>query len=347
MRQRPQSNDAPQNISTSNISRPPHRDTIKPTSTSGVNSNVEPACTPAAALQESGETVYSRGARFGGLYTDTNISSELPQILQRMYEGSYKPVHQTVESALEFILPADQLKTLLSGCLYNSPAAKAIYLYTVEHYFQYQSTVYYGLYSLCNTALMEKKVDLLVKLSDYLYYLLTGIQQCPKVRNKTVWRGMALPTDAFGNHSHFTSITWLGVNSCSKSEATANEFSLSGSINPFVMSSDTIVDDLSATKHILCRIDVREAYDVSDFSAFPYEQEVILLPGSRLTVFEETHSAGVSIIKMAQENMLPDIRIEPGTPPIKGTSSLSWKQVVFVVICGVCLLIVGRILAYI
>jgi hypothetical protein len=166
---------------------------------------------------------------------------------------------RTLEEAVEKIIlliphAMDYVKIAKKKCnqqstVLNSDESAAIYLYTME-------TV---VFSSLNDALQFEDRYALEPWFAFLKLFMTALKKLPSIK-ATLWRG--IPGDAhLVSCSHDTRI-WRRVTSCS-------------------MDFEALKVRLGE-KGTLFAIDAINGKDVSAFSAFPEEREVILMPGTRI-----------------------------------------------------------------
>jgi hypothetical protein len=103
----------------------------------------------------------------------------------------------------------------------------------------------------------------------FLKLFMNAVEKLPPIEC-TVWRGI----DADGSSMFVNNDvhTWWGVTSCSMSR--------------------NIVEPFLGQKSTLFAIDATHAKDISALSVFPEENEVILMPGTRVQAKSPSHTAG-------------------------------------------------------
>ena len=131
----------------------------------------------------------------------------------------------------------------------SSNESAAIYLYTMP----------IPLFSLFNNALRSENRQVLEPWFAFLKLFMTALKKLPSMKG-TVWRGTSNNVDP-ASCSHDTCILWP-VTSCS-------------------MNFETL-KLLLGEKGYLFAIDAINGKDISGFSAFPIEQEIILMPGTHV-----------------------------------------------------------------
>ena len=188
-----------------------------------------------------------------------NSRSELEEANQNPIDGYQDLPVLTLEKAIakialpicnvmNYVATAQQKCNKKSNLLTNDQSA-AIYLYTMPGYFS----------SRLNEALRAKDRHTLKPWFFFLKLFTSALEELPTMK-KTVWRGVA------GDNSSIFADgdvhIWWSVNSCS-------------------MDLKVIELYLGETGTVFA-IDAIHAKDISAFSTFPDEYEVILMPGTRV-----------------------------------------------------------------
>jgi hypothetical protein len=140
----------------------------------------------------------------------------------------------------------------------------AIYLYTIE----WNEGSPQSLYFIFNNALRSGHRSEKKRWSPYLKLLVTALMKFPSIEI-SVWRN--LKEDASKNYPKDKRFTWPSVTSCSRdvNEVIQCFWNLNG-------------------QNTLFNISVINGKNISAYSQFPREQEVVLLPGSRFRVTGES-----------------------------------------------------------
>jgi hypothetical protein len=175
-----------------------------------------------------------------------------------IYGYQHLPV-LTLEEATEKIIP------LFPSVVYYALEAKknckrsstsltwdesaAIYLYTMPIPF----------FSRLNEALRAEDRHALKPWFAFLKLFITALLELPSI-NKTVWRGVSGDVGSVFNDGYMH--TWWSINSCSVDISVVKQF---------LGNSGT-----------LFAIDASHGKDISMFSVFPNEKEIILMPGTRV-----------------------------------------------------------------
>ncbi|CAF3082696.1 unnamed protein product [Rotaria sp. Silwood2] len=133
----------------------------------------------------------------------------------------------------------------------------AVFLYTME-------CGENSLYQVINRALRAEDRSSLKPWFGYLKLFDTGVQKLPTVR-KNLWRGV--PTDIAKNFKKGDEFTWWTISSCS--------------------TSVNIIKDFLGSNSTLFLIEAVNGKDISRYTNFPSESEVILCPGTRLRVVSD------------------------------------------------------------
>jgi hypothetical protein len=232
---------------------------------------------------------------YGRLYAEYSPSSGCPVILTRIYGGTYNPLARCVEDSLNSFIDSSSLQTILLSARSKCATGKAIHLYSMDSPIVFNNYGYKGVYPLLNEALFTNNELLLNLLGDFLYYVIVAIQQCPVVEKTTLWRGMLLTESVLSpNYNTLQLLTWYGINSCSRKESVANEFTT------VVEMTSTQTTEHSQRQGVLCRIENCAGHDTSRYSQFQGEGEVTLLPGTKLTVLEKLYPRGMTELKLVQ-----------------------------------------------
>jgi len=146
--------------------------------------------------------------------------------------------------------------------------AAAIYLYTMPE----------SIYGKLNETLYKEDGSSLKRWFPYLKLLLTGLYKLPPCPAK-VWRGVgSVVVESFKeNNTH----TWWTITSCSKDHEFAKGF--------------------TCEKGILFCIDSVYGKDITSYSALQNEQEIILMPGTKLRVKNVDRDAnGISTVNLTE-----------------------------------------------
>jgi len=188
------------------------------------------------------------------------INNNLPQLQEANHNSifDYEDLPLlTLEEAVEKIIPfipnlMDYVATAKKkynwhSTLLTRDESAAIYLYTMSTDF----------FSRLNNALRDVNRQVLKPWLDFLKLFVTALKKLPSTK-ATVWRGVSYnATSKFVDNDVYT---WWDINSC-----TVNINIVQG----FLGESGTVF-----------AIETIHGRDVSMFSAFPDEQEVILMPGT-------------------------------------------------------------------
>ncbi|CAF1198048.1 unnamed protein product [Adineta steineri] len=188
--------------------------------------------------------------------------------LRELEETNQSPIYGyqhlpllTLEESTEKLIPlvpgvADYVSAAKKQCnrsssLLTNDESAAIYLYSMSISF----------FSCLNEALRAEKRHALKPWFLYLKLFITALEKLPSIR-KTVWRG--IPIDISSNFTDGDVHIWWSVNSCS--------------MNP------NIIQPFLGERGTLFIIETINGKDITMFSAFPVEQEIVLMPGTRLRV---------------------------------------------------------------
>jgi hypothetical protein len=190
-----------------------------------------------------------------------------------------------LEQALKPILPRiDQLDRSIQAakkyCHFPSEhglthdESAALFLYTMEGGDN-------SFYRVLNQALRSEDRAALKPWFPYLKLLDTALWKLPTVR-RNIWRGVL--GDIGPNIKKNEELTWWGVSSCS-------------------LSVDVVKDFLpSETRSTLFLIEAINGKDVSRYTNYPTEDEVLLCPGIQLRVVANAldHPGGLNIVHLAE-----------------------------------------------
>jgi hypothetical protein len=202
------------------------------------------------------ETIVIRSDRYG----NKNVS-ELQQANRSPIDGYEDQEIMPLENAVEKIVPfvrdivkyADSAKqecNRISDRLTWDESA-AIYLYTMPINF----------YSCLNKTLRAEDRSALKPWFAFLKLFMSALQKLPSSKT-TVWRAVADDMSSFPNVNN--EIIWWGVNSTSTALNVVQAF-------------------LSETGTLFA-IETIHGKNISEYSAFPVEEEVLLMPGTRVRV---------------------------------------------------------------
>ena len=126
-----------------------------------------------------------------------------------------------------------------------------------------------SLYAILNGALRNADRSQAKCMKKLIYLLLHALRKCPKSNASTLYRGVAL--DLRGEYSEGRTVTWHQASSCtSKVDLLSNPMFL-GQSGPRAIFAITLAPNSRARR-------------ISDFSAMPNEDEVLLPPNTRLKV---------------------------------------------------------------
>ncbi|CAF3008529.1 unnamed protein product [Rotaria sp. Silwood2] len=147
----------------------------------------------------------------------------------------------------------------------------AVFLYTME----WGET---SLYQVINRALRAEDRSSLKPWFGYLKLFDTAVHKLPTVR-KNLWRGVA--TDVANNFKAGDEFTWWTISSCS--------------------TSVTIIEKFLGSNSTLFLIEAVNGKDISGYTNYPGENEVILCPGTRFRVFgDPLHRPPMHIVHLQE-----------------------------------------------
>ena len=186
--------------------------------------------------------------------------------LSELQEANRSPIYGyqhlpvlTLEEAIEKIIPlvpgvVDYVSTAKKKCNRNSTLltwdeSAAIYLYSMPIPF----------FSCLNEALRAENRHALKPWFAFLKLFITALEKLPSTK-ETVWRGVSGDVGSIFDDGDVH--IWWSVNSCS-------------------MDLNVVEQYLGETGTVFA-IDAIHGKDISAFSAFPEEQEIVLMPGTRV-----------------------------------------------------------------
>ena len=229
-------------------------------------------------------------------YVDESVS-ELQQANLSPIDGYENQEIMPLENAVEKLVPfvkdiskyvdtARQKCNRTSGLLTWDESA-AIYLYTMPIKF----------FSSLNKSLRAKDRSALKPWFAFLKLFMNGLQKLPSSQIK-VWRGVAGDIGTFPNENEDT--IWWSVNSSS-----------------IVLN---VVQMFLSETSTLFAIDAIHGKNISEYSSFPEEQEVLLMPGTRVRVkSKSTHLKGSFFIIHLEEKLTVEQNSQ-GLVYVKGSS---------------------------
>ncbi|CAF0918627.1 unnamed protein product [Didymodactylos carnosus] len=187
-------------------------------------------------------------------------------------ETAITPVTEFIDNGSNNVRIANQ-RCKISSVMTKDESA-AIYLYTME------TNNTRSIYRVLNQALRSRVSASILPWYLYLKLLTTALNKLPSVKT-SVWRGV--PGNISKDYRKYTKLTWWCVTSCSASVNVIENF-LQGH-----------------THSTLFMIECSRGKAVSAYSSFSSEDEIILLPGTSLTVVAEplTH-AGIHIVHLRE-----------------------------------------------
>lgn len=214
-------------------------------------------------------------------YTDINFQTKkLPPV-----SGYWNEDLVTLEVALKRVeslfsdLPRS-IRTAKKHCTFPSPhglthdESAAVYLYTMDGDQK-------SFYKILNNALRSENRAILRVWFPFLKLFEVAIKKLPSIKG-SVWRGV--PEDVSSQFKRDQTFTWWSISSCSQSV-------------------NVIQDFLSANSNsTLFMIEVFKAKDVSSYSYYPNENEVLLTIGTELRVKGDIlqHPGGLKIVHLVQ-----------------------------------------------
>ena len=214
-------------------------------------------------------------------FADENLS-ELEEANRSPISGYENSPVLTLEKAVEKIIPlvpsvTDYVTTAKDKCnrrsvLLTSDESAAIYLYSMQTLF----------FSTLNNTLRAENRHELKPWFAFLKLFITALEKLPTSR-RTVWRGVLgkVGSEFADGDVHI----WWSINSCS-------------------MDLKVVERYLGETGTVFA-IDTIRGKDISAFSTFPEEKEIVLMPGTRVsaTCLPLTIESRFFFIHLVEENL--------------------------------------------
>jgi hypothetical protein len=212
----------------------------------------------------------------------SNTISELQEVNRNPIDGYQDLPVPTLEEAIQKITPPiprimDYVATAKKECKRNSKLltwdeSAAIYLYSMPISF----------FPCLNSALRVKNRHALKSWFAFLKLFITALEKLPSTK-KTVWRGVE--GDVGSIFADGDVHIWWSVNSCS-------------------MDLKVVESYLSDTSTVFA-IDTIHGKDISAFSTFPDEQEIVLMPGTHLRARCRSlnYQKGFFLVHLEEENL--------------------------------------------
>jgi hypothetical protein len=213
------------------------------------------------------------------------INSDLPKLQEANHNSIFDYENLpllTLEKAVEKIVPlVSQVMGYVTtakekynrrSTLLTSDESAAIYLYTMPTEF----------FSNLNIVLRDANRQVLKPWLHFLKLLITALKKLPPTKT-TVWR--AVYKDVVFTLDEDVMYTWWDITSCSKNINT---------VQPFLGDSGT-----------LFAIETIHGRDISTFSAVPDEEEVIIMPGTRVRAKAQSLNIPVHLFIFHLEEIVP------------------------------------------
>eukprot|EP00727_Mastigamoeba_balamuthi_P001160 m51a1_g11040 hypothetical protein (327) ;mRNA; r:443193-444173 len=195
------------------------------------------------------------------------------------------------------VMARPEVAELVEVCGITADEADALVLYTLEEG---------GMYAALNTALHDYYCEVDRKavqpLMGFAFYLTSCLRKLPlyrepsSSRKTTVWRGLSMPLQALrDNYVEHRDVYWSGFTSTSTRMLTALSFC--------VMSSMKNEGHVA----VLFKIDLKYGKDISAFSQFPGEGEVLLMLNDKFFVLSaprerRVFSARLWVVELAEKD---------------------------------------------
>lgn len=237
----------------------------------------------------------------------TNVDHQ-PTKVPPVYGYRTHPLLPLQQALAPLLSRIDQLgefiKIAKSECRYPSEhnltrdESASIYLYTMDWGEK-------SLYRVLNQALRVEDRSTLVPWYGYLKLFDTALRKLPNV-HKSVWRGVN--KNISQNYQDGVQLTWWHINSCSTAVKVIKAFL--GPVSTLFM------------------IEAKNGKDISAYSHFPNEKEVVLNLGTRLRVISDPlNHESMNVVHMVEltddddEELSPSINVMNNTWPKSQTAS--------------------------
>ena len=214
-------------------------------------------------------------------YTDIDIQNKKLPPIGGYWNENLVPLEtalKPIESLFNDL--SRSIKTAKKHCHFPSPhglsrdESAAIYLYTMEGGQN-------SFYKVLNDALRSENRSALKIWFPFLKLFEVATSKLPTIR-ASIWRGVS--GNVSGQFKKNQVFTWWSISSCSQSV-------------------DVIQDFLGTNKNsTLFMIEAVSAKDISSYSYYPSENEIVLSMGTELRVKADTlkHSGGLNIVHLVQ-----------------------------------------------
>ena len=214
-------------------------------------------------------------------YTDVVLSNKRLPPIGGYWNEKLVPLEDALQPVESFFQDLKRsIKTAKKYCTYPSQhnlthdESAALYLYTMEGGEN-------SFYKVLNEALRSENRPALKIWFRFLRLFEEAFKKLPIVKG-SVWRGV--PNDISDQFKNGQVVTWWSISSCSQSLHVIKDFLGSGSNSTLLM------------------IEAVNARDISSYSYYPNEDEVLLGLGTELRVKGGTlqHHGGLNIIQLVQ-----------------------------------------------
>ena len=221
--------------------------------------------------------------RFISTHEELGLDAKTQKLHQEIFEKIYHSgtCLTSLESSLQHISISSKLMNILlknSRIKLHDDYTKAVYLYTLEVHIDYAGKIWRGIYQILNHDLRSNDKKQIERWCPYMHYLVRGIIRCPRCpENKTIYRGLLLSNNLIDqNYKAEKIVRWSGFSSCTINKPIAKQF-LTDQTSYF----KTLFDKIRGRDNqcrTLFELTAKDAYDISSISAYPHEEEVLLLP---------------------------------------------------------------------
>jgi len=213
--------------------------------------------------------------------------SELQEVNRSLIEGYQHLPLLTLEEAIEIITPSipraleyvtiAKKKCNRKSTLLTQDESAAIYLYSMPISF----------FTRLNDALRAEDRHALKPWFAFLKLFINALEKLPSIK-ATIWRGVS--GDVGSIFADGDVHIWWSVNSCSVDISVVKEY----------------LHECGT----LFAIDASHGKDISEYSVFPAEKEIVLMPGTRLRAkcYPLTVDSGFFLIHLQEENEKRSVR---------------------------------------
>eukprot|EP01124_Arcella_intermedia_P010982 TRINITY_DN17487_c0_g1_i1.p1 TRINITY_DN17487_c0_g1~~TRINITY_DN17487_c0_g1_i1.p1 ORF type:complete len:308 (+),score=70.86 TRINITY_DN17487_c0_g1_i1:136-1059(+) len=174
-----------------------------------------------------------------------------------------------IPTVCDFVEHSEEVKTVAPKYNISNNEASAIvyYTYDVSSLGLSELTREDNIYKKLNSILCKRNMSAIDVWRDFLFYFISGLEKLPSC-NKTVFRALDVPLcEVSKQYKEGNQVVWVGLTSTSCDREVVDSF-----INE------------KEKKGTFISIEAIEAKDISSFSYFPNEKELLLLPNATFLV---------------------------------------------------------------